>query len=275
MQNPRAGQPAEPLDLIDVDRVVGAYYDIKPDPANPLQRVVFGTSGHRGSSLDGAFNEDHIAAITQAIIEYRASQGITGPMFIGKDTHALSLPAWKTALEVLMAQGVTVVAERDDEYTPTPAVSRAIIAYNREHSPAADGIVVTPSHNPPRDGGIKYNSINGGPSDTDASSWIADRANQLLEAHTVIARQPYEAIAARIPRFDYRTPYCEALTQVVDIDAIATSGLSIGADPLGGASIGYWQWLAEHTNMNLTVVNNIVDPRWAFMTLDTDGKIRM
>ena len=275
MRNPRAGQPAEPLDLIDVNAVVGSYYDIKPDPSNPLQRVVFGTSGHRGSSLDGAFNEDHIAAITQAIIEYRAGQGITGPMFLGKDTHALSLPAWKTALEVLMAQNITILAERDDEYTPTPAVSRAIIAYNREHSPAADGIVVTPSHNPPRDGGIKYNSTNGGPCDAEASTWIANRANQLLEAHTVISRQPYEAIASRITRFDYRTPYCEALTQVVDIDAIAASGLSIGADPLGGASVSYWQWLAEHTTMNLTVVNDIVDPRWAFMTLDTDGKIRM
>jgi len=275
MRNPRAGQPAQPQDLIDVNAVVSAYYDIKPDPTDPLQRVVFGTSGHRGSSLDGAFNEDHIAAIAQAIIEYRASQGITGPMFIGKDTHALSLPAWKTALEVLTAQNITVLAERDDEYTPTPAVSRAIIAYNREHSPAADGIVVTPSHNPPRDGGIKYNSTNGGPCDAEASTWIANRANQLLEAHTVIARRPYEVIAASITRFDYRTPYCEALTQVVDIDAIATSGMSIGADPLGGASVGYWQWLAENTSMNLTVVNDIVDPRWAFMTLDTDGKIRM
>jgi len=275
MRNPRAGLPAQPQDLIDVDAVIGAYYDIKPDPTNPLQRVVFGTSGHRGSSLDGAFNEDHIAAITQAIVEYRAGQGITGPLFIGKDTHALSLPAWKTALEVLKANNITVLAESEDEYTPTPAVSRAIIAYNREHSPAADGIVVTPSHNPPRDGGIKYNSTNGGPADTDASGWIADRANQLLEAHTAIARRPYEVIAASITRFDYRTPYCQALTQVVDIDAIAASGLSIGADPLGGASVSYWQWLAEHTTMNLTVVNDIVDPRWAFMTLDTDGKIRM
>ena len=275
MPNPRAGQPAQPVDLIDIDQVVGAYYDIAPDLSDPMQRVVFGTSGHRGSSLDGAFNQAHIVAITQAIVEYRAGQGITGPLFIGKDTHALSLPAWKTAIEVLTADGITVLAEKDDEYTPTPAVSRAIVAYNRQHSPVADGIVVTPSHNPPRDGGFKYNPPDGGPADTDATGWIANRANELLEQGATVARRPYEAIAADVQRFDYRTPYCKALTQVVDIDAIAASGLRIGADPLGGASIGYWQWLAEHTTMNLTVVNNTVDPRWAFMTLDTDGKIRM
>jgi len=275
MRNPNAGQPARPEDLIDVDAVIGAYYDIKPDPSNPMQRVVFGTSGHRGSSLDGAFNETHIAAITQAIVEYRAGQGITGPLFIGKDTHALSLPAWKTALEVLVSAGVDVLAEKDNEYTPTPAVSRAIIAYNRKHSPVADGIVVTPSHNPPRDGGFKYNPPDGGPADADATRWIANRANELIEQGAAIPRRPYEQIADGVHRFDYVTPYCTALTQVVDIDAIAASGLRIGADPLGGASVGYWQWLAAHTTMNLTVVNSTVDPRWAFMTLDTDGKIRM
>jgi len=277
MAHPRAGQSARPEDLIDVDAVIGAYYDIKPDPTNPSQRVVFGTSGHRGSSLDGAFNETHIAAITQAIIEYRAGQSTTGPLFIAKDTHALSLPAWKTAIEVLTSANVTVLAEKDDECTPTPAVSRAIIAYNRQHAagPLADGIVVTPSHNPPRDGGIKYNPPNGGPADTDATAWIANRANELIDRGAALPRRPYEDIKAGVPRFDYRTPYCKALTQVVDIDAIAASGLRIGADPMGGASVSYWQWLAQHTTMNLTVVNSTVDPRWAFMTLDTDGKIRM
>jgi len=277
MADPRAGQPAKPEDLIDVEAVVAAYYDVKPDPTNPMQRVVFGTSGHRGSSLDGAFNEAHIAAITQAIVEYRAGQGTTGPLFIGKDTHALSLPAWQTALEVLLADGVSVLAEKDDEYTPTPAVSRAIVSYNREHAggPLADGIVVTPSHNPPRDGGFKYNPPEGGPAGTEATSWIANRANELLAQGAAIQRRPYSAIKDEVQRFDYRTPYCTALPLVVDLAAIAASGLRIGADPLGGASVAYWQWLAEHTTMNLSVVNSTVDPRWPFMTLDTDGKIRM
>jgi len=275
MAEPRAGQPATEEDLIDTDAVIGAYYDIKPDPKNPAQRVVFGTSGHRGSSLDGAFTQWHIAAITQAIVEYRESMNITGPLYIGKDTHALSGPAWRTAIEVLVANRVVVLAEHDDEYTPTPAVSRAIVAHNRRHAPEADGIVVTPSHNPPRDGGFKYNPPDGGPADTKATSWIADRANQLLERASAIPRRPYEQIAGSVGRYDYRTPYCKALQQVVDIDAIAASGLRIGADPLGGASVGYWDWLAHHTSMDITVVNKTVDPRWAFMTLDTDGKIRM
>ncbi|MCL2783276.1 MAG: phosphoglucomutase (alpha-D-glucose-1,6-bisphosphate-dependent) [Propionibacteriaceae bacterium] len=275
MSNVRAGLPAQESDLINPDAVIAAYYDIKPDPTDPNQKVVFGTSGHRGSSLDAAFNEAHIAAITAAIVEYRAAQNTTGPLFIGKDTHALSGPAWRTAIEVLTAAGVSVLAEKDDEYTPTPAVSRAIIAHNRKRGPVADGIVVTPSHNPPRDGGFKYNLPNGGPADTDATDWIADRANQLLEQNAPIPRRPYEQIAADVTRFDYCTPYCRALTHVIDIDAIAASGLRIGADPLGGASVGYWQWLAHHTTMDLTVVNPTVDPRWAFMTLDTDGKIRM
>jgi len=276
MAHPRAGQPAQLEDLIDVDHVIGCYYDLVPDVSIPAQAVAFGTSGHRGSSLDTAFNETHIAAITQAIIEYRTAQGTTGPLFIAKDTHALSLPAWRTAIEVLHAAGVPTLAEHDDEYTPTPSLSRAVIAYNREHASAqADGIVVTPSHNPPRDGGFKYNPPNGGPADTDATSWIAARANDLIATHTTVKRDRYEAIAADVERFDYRTPYCEALTQVVDVDAIAASGLRIGADPLGGASVGYWQWMRDHLIPTLTVVNERVDPTWRFMTLDTDGKIRM
>ena len=277
MAHPRAGQVADPSDLIDVDQVIGAYYDLVPDPTDPDQMVAFGTSGHRGSSLDTAFNEAHIASITQAIIEYRAGQGTTGPIFIAKDTHGLSLPAWKTAIEVLSAAGIAVLAERDDEYTPTPALSRAIIRYNREHAggPQADGIVVTPSHNPPRDGGFKYNPPNGGPADTDATGWIADRANELMAAYKSIARTPYEQIAGQVARFDYRTPYCHELSQVINMDLIAQSGLRIGADPMGGASVQYWQYIAENLLANLTVVNPVVDPIWYFMTLDTDGKIRM
>ncbi|AZZ42059.1 alpha-D-glucose phosphate-specific phosphoglucomutase [Acidipropionibacterium jensenii] len=276
MAHPRAGQPAQEQDLIDVDAVVSAYYDIKPDPDNPDQQVVFGTSGHRGSSLDGAFNDAHIAATSQAIVEYRASQGITGPLFIGKDTHALSGPAWRTAIEVLRANDVTVMAEHEDEWTPTPAVSRAIIVYNRDHEgPRADGIVVTPSHNPPRDGGFKYNPPHGGPADTDATSWIASRANQLLADPSGIHRRPYDQVEGDVIRHDYRTAYCEDLRNAIDIDAIARAGVHIGADPLGGASVQYWQYISEHLGLDLSVVNPTVDPTWRFMTLDTDGKIRM
>lgn len=277
MAHPRAGQVADPSDLINVDEVLGAYYDLVPDPTDPDQMVSFGTSGHRGSSLDTAFNEAHIASITQAIIEYRAQQGTAGPLFIAKDTHGLSLPAWKTAIEVLHSAGVEVLAEREDEYTPTPALSRAIIRYNREHAggPQADGIVVTPSHNPPRDGGFKYNPPNGGPADTDATSWIADRANELMADYKSIRRTPYEQIADQVTRVDYRTPYCRELSLVIDMDLIANSGLRIGADPMGGASVQYWQYIAENLLPNLTVVNPVVDPTWYFMTLDTDGKIRM
>ncbi len=276
MAHERAGLPATQADLIDVDALLAAYHDLRPDPANPDQRVVFGTSGHRGSSLDVAFNDAHIAATTQAIVEYRASQGFTGPLFIGKDTHGLSGPAWRTAIEVLHAQGVTIHAERDDEYTPTPAVSRAIIRYNRGRSAGlADGIVVTPSHNPPRDGGFKYNPPHGGPADTDATSVIAERANELLGNPSAIARTPYERAAADVIRYDYRTPYCAELADALDVDAIASAGVHIGADPMGGASVQYWQHLAETTRMNLDVVNPRVDPTWRFMTLDTDGKIRM
>ena len=276
MAHERAGQVAQEQDLITVDEVISAYYDIAPDPHDVDQQVVFGTSGHRGSSLDGKFNELHIAATTQAIVEYRAGQGTTGPLFIGKDTHALSTPAWKTAAEVLVANGVEVMAELEDEYTPTPAVSRAIIVYNRDHSgPRADGIVVTPSHNPPRDGGFKYNPPNGGPADTDATKWIAARANELMAAPSGIKRVPYEQAQGRVNRFDYRTPYCEDLVNVVNLQAIKDAGVRIGADPMGGASVQYWQYLSERSGLDLTVINPTVDPTWRFMTLDTDGKIRM
>ena len=278
MAHPRAGQPALPEDLIDVDAVIGAYYDLVPDPSNPDQQVSFGTSGHRGSSLDTAFNENHIAATTQAIVEYRAGQGITGPLYIGKDTHALSLPAWKTAIEVLVANGVSVLSEAQTDYTPTPAVSRAIVVHNATKAaadPEADGIVVTPSHNPPRDGGFKYNPPHGGPADTDATSWIAARANQLLADMSAVQRIPFERAYNDVTRFDYLGNYCNDLVNALNLEAIREAGVHIGADPLGGASVQYWAYIAEHLGMDLTVVNPRVDPAWSFMTLDTDGKIRM
>ena len=273
MTHPRAGQMALEQDLIDVDAMISAYYDITPDPDDPDQKVVFGTSGHRGSSFDGAFNEAHIACITQAIVEYRAIQHITGPVYIAKDTHGLSVPAWKTALEVLCANGVPVRSDSEDEYTPTPALSRAIIAHNASRpADLADGIVVTPSHNPPRDGGFKYNPPDGGPADTDATGWIADRANELLRNPGQVKRSSSQDM---VTWFDFRTPYCEALPTVIDIDAIRASGVRIGANPLGGASLQYWQYIAEHMGLDLTVTDDRLDPRWAFMTLDHDGKIRM
>jgi phosphoglucomutase len=277
MAHPRAGQPALPEDLIDVDAVISAYYDLVPDPSNPDQQVTFGTSGHRGSSLDTAFNDAHIAATTQAIVEYRASQGITGPLYIGKDTHALSKPAWTTAIEVLLANGVTVCAENEEDYTPTPAVSRAIVVHNATAtaSNTADGIVVTPSHNPPRDGGFKYNPPHGGPADTDATSAIAARANALLADGSAIRRRPYADVVAEINRFDYLGAYCEDLVNALNLKAVREAGVHIGADPMGGASVQYWGYIAENLGIDLTVVNPKVDPRWSFMTLDTDGKIRM
>ncbi len=277
MAHPRAGQPAQPEDLIDVDAVVSAYYDLAPDPDNPDQQVAFGTSGHRGSSLDTAFNDAHIAATTQAIVEYRAAQGITGPLYIGKDTHALSLPAWTTALEVLVANGVTVLAENDEDYTPTPAVSRAIVVHNSTASgpDIADGIVVTPSHNPPRDGGFKYNPPHGGPADSDATGVIAARANALLADPSAIRRTAYAQIASEVHRFDYLGSYCEDLVNALNLHAVRDAGVHIGADPMGGASVQYWAYISEHLGIDLTVVNDKVDPQWAFMTLDTDGKIRM
>ncbi len=277
--DPRAGQPAQASDLIDVDALLGAYEDIHPDVSDPTQMVVFGTSGHRGSSLDGAFNRDHILAITQAICEYRASEGTDGPLYVGADTHALSGPATSTALEVLAANGVTVMLDVADGYTPTPAVSHAILKANRGRtSKLADGIVVTPSHNPPRDGGFKYNPPNGGPADSDATSVIAARANELLAAGlSGVKRMPYADArhADSTGFYDFTSGYVGDLENVIDIDAIRSAGIKIGADPLGGASVAYWAAIADRLHLDLTVVNDKVDPQWAFMTLDWDGKIRM
>ncbi|BBX83553.1 phosphoglucomutase (alpha-D-glucose-1,6-bisphosphate-dependent) [Mycolicibacterium aubagnense] len=275
--NPRAGQPAQPDDLIDVAHVVTAYYTVVPDPENVDQQVVFGTSGHRGSSLDAAFNEPHILATTQAIVEYRAAQGTTGPLFIGRDTHALSEPAWVTALEVLAGNEVVAMIDTADRYTPTPAVSHAILTFNRgREGDLADGIVVTPSHNPPRDGGFKYNPPNGGPADTDATSLIARRANEILrDGLRDVKRMPLARALGSTERHDYLNAYVEDLSNVVDLHAIRAEGVRIGADPLGGASVDYWGAIAERYQLDLTVVNPLVDATWRFMTLDTDGKIRM
>ncbi|KIU17286.1 phosphoglucomutase (alpha-D-glucose-1,6-bisphosphate-dependent) [Mycolicibacterium llatzerense] len=275
--NPRAGQPAQPDDLIDVAHVVTAYYTVAPDPENIDQQVVFGTSGHRGSSLDAAFNEPHILATTQAIVEYRAAQGTTGPLFIGRDTHALSEPAWVTALEVLAGNEVVAMIDAADRYTPTPAVSHAILTFNRgREGDLADGIVVTPSHNPPRDGGFKYNPPNGGPADTDATSVIAKRANEILrDGLRDVKRIPLARALGSTERHDYLNAYVEDLPNVVDLHAIRAEGVRIGADPLGGASVDYWGAIAERHQLDLTVVNPLVDATWRFMTLDTDGKIRM
>jgi phosphoglucomutase len=258
---------------VDVEELLHAYWHRHPDVSDPEQRVVFGTSGHRGSSLKTAFNDDHIAAITQAIVEYRAGQGITGPLFIGADTHALSAPAQTTALDVLVANGVRVLADAYDGFTPTPAVSHAIIAYNRAgHGDQADGIVVTPSHNPPADGGFKYNPPHGGPADTDATSWIANRANEIIANGLQDVRR---AEASAVETYDFRTNYVNDLASIIDFDAIKESGIRIGADPLGGASVSYWQAIADTYGLELTVVNPAVDPTWQFMTLDWDEKIRM
>jgi phosphoglucomutase len=272
--NSRAGTVALASDLVNVRDLIEAYYSKVPDVSIPEQRVVFGTSGHRGSSLDTAFNETHIAAITQAIVEYRAGQGITGPLFIGKDTHALSRPAETTALEVLEANGVHALVDEFDDFVPTPALSHAIIKYNVEHpgEAQADGIVITPSHNPPRDGGFKYNPPHGGPADSDATTWIADRANELIADGNRGVRM---AEPSGVETYDYRTNYVADLENIVDIAAIKKASLRIGADPLGGASVNYWKLIAEHYGLDLTVVNPVVDPTWAFMTLDWDGKIRM
>lgn len=285
--NERAGMKAREEDLINVDELIAAYYNIEPDPLNPAQAVVFGTSGHRGSSLDGAFNEAHIVATTQAIVEYRREQGYDGPLFIGRDTHALSDPAERTALEVLVANGVEVRVDSRGSWTPTPAVSLAILEANgvgtpeglRQSGPGlADGIVITPSHNPPRDGGFKYNPPTGGPADTDATKIIAARANELLrEGWASIKRVPYAEAkeAACVQGYDFRGAYVESLATMIDFDAIREAGVRIGADPMGGASAEYWAAIAERYDINLTVVNPEVDPRWPFMTLDWDGKIRM
>ncbi len=283
----RAGKLAQSQDLIDVDKVISAYYDLVPNVEDPNQKVAFGTSGHRGASLDGAFNEAHIVATTQAIVEYRKQQGFDGPLFIGRDTHALSEPAWKSALEVLAANEVEVRVDAQGGYTPTPALSHAILRANGAGSTGgvvttgpglADGIVVTPSHNPPRDGGFKYNPPHGGPADTDATGWIAKRANELLgEGWEKIRRVTFEqAMTASTTRgHDFMTSYVDDLENVINMYGIRDAGIRIGADPLGGASVAYWGAIAERYGLDLTVVNPEVDPAFPFMTLDWDGKIRM
>ena len=277
MTDPRAGTTAEPSDLVDVAHLVTAYYTGVPDPTDPDQRVAFGTSGHRGSSLDTAFNETHIVATTQAICDYRSGQGYDGPLFIGRDTHGLSEPAWASALEVLAANDVTVLVDDRDGYTPTPAVSHAILRANRgKTSGLADGIVVTPSHNPPRDGGFKYNPPHGGPADTDATKWIADAANTYIEKGLEgVRRVPFARARAAAAPYDFLGTYVDDLPHVVDLAKVKEAGIRIGADPLGGASVAYWGEIADRHGLDLTVVNPLVDPTWRFMTLDWDGKIRM
>ena len=277
MTDPRAGTTAEPSDLVDVAHLVTSYYTGVPDPSDPDQRVAFGTSGHRGSSLDTAFNETHIVATTQAICDYRRQQGYDGPLFVGRDTHGLSEPAWASALEVLAANDVTVLVDDRDGYTPTPAVSHAILRANRGKTTGlADGIVVTPSHNPPRDGGFKYNPPHGGPADTDATKWIADAANSYIEKGLEgVRRVPFVRARAAAAPYDFLGTYVDDLPHVVDLAKVKEAGIRIGADPLGGASVAYWGEIADRHDLDLTVVNPLVDPTWRFMTLDWDGKIRM
>ncbi|MFF2008500.1 phosphoglucomutase (alpha-D-glucose-1,6-bisphosphate-dependent) [Streptomyces sp. NPDC058195] len=279
MPHERAGQPARPEDLIDVARLVTAYYALHPDPAEPDQRVAFGTSGHRGSATATAFNEDHIAATSQAICEYRALQGIDGPLFLGADTHALSEPARVTAVEVFAAHDVTVLVDPADGYTPTPAVSHAVLVHNRGRTERlADGVVVTPSHNPPGDGGFKYNPPNGGPAGSGATGWIQRRANEIIAAGMKeVRRLPYARAraASTTGTYDFLGGYVDDLPSVLDLDAVRAAGVRIGADPLGGASVAYWGRIAEQHRLDLTVVNPLTDPTWRFMTLDWDGKIRM
>jgi phosphoglucomutase len=277
--HPLAGQPAPKDLLVNIDKLRKEYYAHKPDIRDRAQRVSFGTSGHRGSSLRGAFNEAHILAITQAICDYRNSQGINGPLYIGKDTHALSEPAFSTALEVLAANGVETMIDREDGYTPTPAVSHAILTYNRGRSAGfADGIVITPSHNPPEDGGFKYNPPHGGPADTDVTRWIEERANGFLSTDLKhVARIAYEKArrSATIHAYDYVGSYVGDLSSVVDMDVVRNAKLKIGVDPLGGAGVAYWRPIAERYGVQLEVVNSTVDPTFSFMSLDWDGKIRM
>jgi phosphoglucomutase len=279
MLDPHAGQKATSAMLTNIPRLVSAYYTNKPDPAIREQRVAFGTSGHRGSSFDTAFNEDHILAVTDAICRYRKAQGTDGPLYLGADTHALSDPAWASALEVLAAHEVAVFIDQDHGYTPTPSISRAILKYNLGRTTGlADGIVITPSHNPPRDGGFKYNPPTGGPADTSATKWIEDEANRLLGAGLAGLKRvslSRALKAASTNRFDYLGEYVNALHEVIDFDAIRGAGLKLGVDPLGGAGVAYWPRIAEQYRLNLEVVNSEVDPTFRFMTVDWDGKIRM
>ena len=275
--SPLAGKPAPKSLLVDLTRLVGDYYALKPDVREASQRVAFGTSGHRGSSLERSFNEDHILAITQAICEYRAGQGITGPLFIGADTHALSAPAQDTALEVLAGHAVPTRRAAHGEFTPTPTISHAILTYNHGRSGGlADGIVVTPSHNPPDSGGFKYNPPNGGPADTEVTGWIQSRANALIESGLrEVRRSSHTGAAGTIRDHDYLSAYVADLERVIDFAPIRSAGLRIGIDPLGGAGVHYWGHIAERYGLNLTVVNEVVDPQFAFMSVDWDGKIRM
>jgi phosphoglucomutase len=276
---PLAGKPAPKDILVDLARLEREYYARRPEMADPTQQVSFGTSGHRGSPLHGAFTEAHILAITQAICDYRRSQGTDGPLYMGKDTHALSGPAQRTALEVLAANGVETIIQRDDGVTPTPVISRAILVYNRGRTAhLADGIVVTPSHNPPEDGGFKYNPPNGGPADTDVTQWVEERANALLRGgNTGVKRVPFTAAmqAASTHQEDFMLPYVNDLCHVVDMDAVRAAGLTLGVDPLGGAAAPYWEPISSVYHVDITVVNPTIDPTFAFMTVDHDGRIRM
>ena len=282
MIHPRAGTIAQPEDLVDITHLVTQYFAVRPEVDRPAQRVEFGTSGHRGSSLDGSFNELHIAAMTQAIVDHRAAEGIEGPLFLGRDTHALSEPAWVTCLEVLAGNGITVMIDAADRFTPTPALSHAILRHNRGRGPKdsgrADGIIITPSHNPPSDGGFKYNPPHGGPADSDATSVIAARANELLGPDgRSIRRVSFDRArsADGTIRHDFTSDYVGDLPNVLDMEAIRSAGVQIGADPMGGASVDYWGRIGEEHGLDLTVVNPSTDPTWRFMTLDWDGKIRM
>ncbi|HEX2913703.1 MAG TPA: phosphoglucomutase (alpha-D-glucose-1,6-bisphosphate-dependent) [Chloroflexia bacterium] len=277
--SPLAGKPAPADLLIDVAKLQDQYYSVHPDLSDPQQRVQFGTSGHRGTSSNGSFNEDHILATTQAIVEYRQSQGINGPLYIGMDSHALSAPAQQSALEVLGAHGVEVFMARDNNITPTPVISHAILTYNRGRTTGlADGIVVTPSHNPPSDGGFKYNPPNGGPADVDITNWVQNRANELIkEKNRGVKRISYEEAlrASTTHQYDFITPYVNDLGSVIDMEAVRAAGLRLGVDPLGGSNLPYWEPIAARYGLNLTVVNKTIDPTFRFMPLDHDGKIRM
>lgn len=277
--HPLAGKPAPRDLLINIPRLVAAYYTIQPDPKNLDQQVTFGTSGHRGSSFDGKFNENHILAVCQALVEWRQQQSISGPLYLGMDTHALSEPAQRTAVEVLVANGVELFVQEGGGYTPTPVISHAILTYNRGRTTAlADGIVITPSHNPPDDGGFKYNPPEGGPADTSTTKWIQNRANELLQAGLKgVKRLPFAKAmqADNLHEYDFVTPYVNDLENVIDMAAIARAGLHIGVDPMGGAGLAYWEPIAARYGLNLEVVNPVIDPTFRFMTLDKDGKIRM